>query len=271
MPRFTFPKRWRGFTLIELLVVIAIIAILIGLLVPAVQKVRAAAARTQSINNLKQIGLACHDYNDTNNTLPNNGSNTNTPPGWCWAFQILPYIEQQNIYNQALAANYLALPVKTYMCPGRNHTPGYATAKGGNFPDILGPKTDYAINMQTFQSNSAFKLQMSVITNANGTSNTVLAGEKAMDPTNYSNPLSGSWDECIYSGGYEGTGRSGEFIMKDAIGDNFPNDWGSPFDGGCPFVMCDGSVRLINYSLSGNVNFIASLNYLNTIPFSLDQ
>src|SRR5207244_7254413 len=100
----------KGFTLIELLVVIAIIAILIGLLVPAVQKVREAAARTQCQNNLHQIGIAVHAFHDVNKYLPKGviprGSGT-TPPRegpyeyWSWMAQILPHIEQGPLFNQA--------------------------------------------------------------------------------------------------------------------------------------------------------------------------
>src|SRR5262245_18457090 len=120
-----------GFTLIELLVVIAIIAILIGLLLPAVQKARDAAVRAQCTNNLKQLGLALHNFHDTNRVFPASGWTTAGPGNPAgkyvgWRALALPYIEQENLrklydFNanwwEGTNAVAASVPVKTYQCP----------------------------------------------------------------------------------------------------------------------------------------------------------
>ena len=137
------PRTRLGFTLIELLVVIAIIAILIGLLLPAVQKVREASLRIQCSNNLKQIGLAFHNFNDVHGSLPHAGFvhvPTRNPDGspaigerqfGSWAYQLLPHLEQEQLYktgfptsaSQTGAGN---APLTVYLCSADGRTPVYA-------------------------------------------------------------------------------------------------------------------------------------------------
>jgi len=269
MPRVRIQNwlRARAFTLIELLVVIAIIGILIALLLPAVQKIREAAARMSSTNNLKQLGLAAHNYANTVNRLPDNGNNTTNSVTWCWGWKLLPYVEQSPLYNSQTQG----IGVKTYLCPGRAHHPAAVTGAGSS-PQLGGPFTDYAINTVSF-GNYNTGPNLAQVSSGNGTSNTVLFGEKSIDAGFVSsNTTSSNWDECIYSGGYGGTGRGGNIIIKDAPGNGGNNNyWGSPFSGGGIFCMGDGAVRPINYSYSGTAAFTESLNYLNSVPFSLDN
>jgi len=114
-----------GFTLIELLVVIAIIAILIGLLLPAVQKVREAASRAKCTNNLKQLGLALHNHNDSVGRVPPGGCDgpwtisccdAESRLGWNWSYYILPYIEQGALYSNTTDSTHYATPVATFFC-----------------------------------------------------------------------------------------------------------------------------------------------------------
>jgi prepilin-type N-terminal cleavage/methylation domain-containing protein len=194
-----FPRSRAAFTLIELLVVIAIIAILIGLLLPAVQKVREAAIRMTCQNHVHQLGLAVHNFHDSNGTLPPFaafwGSNGNAPVSS--HYLLLPYIEQGNLANQANGNAFIdrTAVVETFLCPTDPSIPG-GRFNAGDLQGVTGADytarlsvggvyygaTNYAINAQvavaSVQSGHAFSGGMTLLGIKDGTSQTVLFAER---------------------------------------------------------------------------------------------
>jgi prepilin-type N-terminal cleavage/methylation domain-containing protein/prepilin-type processing-associated H-X9-DG protein len=181
--------RFAGFTLIELLVVIAIIGILIALLLPAVQKVREAANRTQCTNNLKQIGLAHHAYHDTfgffAGTIDTGGKSV-------YRF-ILPWIEQDNAVNVTYDN---AVPIKTFICPSRRGSSEQWSDYAAGFspqqqipsnPPPDDPDLKALLFAFSVLDNASKSLSLAQISGADGTSNTLLYAHKFVQPRNYGN------------------------------------------------------------------------------------
>jgi len=271
------PTVRRGFTLIELLVVIAIIAILVGLLMPAVQQAREAAYRTQCTNNMKQIALALHLYHDTNKSLPPSRMPREGP---AWAWVILPYLEQQNLYNlwpvgkpySAIVALKVNMAVPTYFCPSRRDpntgTSGLAFTQRNDcleFQGAPGALGDYAAsigstgtdfpltipNGPTLVPNGAFEFptgrRFADITD--GLSNTILIGEKHVPRDTFG---AYPWDCSIYDGHNPTCNtRPGGPDFPIAMS---PTDTGWKFGSYhpalCQFALCDGSVQQMLNTMS---------------------
>jgi prepilin-type N-terminal cleavage/methylation domain-containing protein len=247
----------KAFTLIELLVVIAIIAVLIGLLLPAVQKVRQSAARASSQNNIKQLVLGSHAFHDTQRYLPGNGvynnwGNPTVQDSGSWCYMILPYIEQNALYNTNWATAPAAkrnVVVKTFQDPGRSR-PGFTTVSNTG---LTGAQTDYAINClleDPVGSTSAIN-HITLPQIHDGTANTIYCGLNCIPISSWDSPNAngGSWDETWFSGGYGGSGRDNGTVLPDPLDatGNYQGNWGGPYPGGSLFGMCDGSVRTITY------------------------
>jgi prepilin-type N-terminal cleavage/methylation domain-containing protein/prepilin-type processing-associated H-X9-DG protein len=272
----------RGFTLIELLVVIAIIAILIGLLLPAVQKVREAAARMKCQNNLKQIGLALHGYHDEHNRLPPGGSGPNiggfvASPGMTgsigYMVYILPQVEQDSVFRQMnTTVNYdqppnaavapLLIPV--YQCPsGAVTDSGYISGKTHHYPGVAGPKgtnpqtgTAYNTNGGTHGGLSHHgvlgpntKVTLTGITD--GTSNTLVVGELSWKDANCYRPWTRGWDSDAMAASKNVVNALNTTPYNNS--NNF-NDvsFGSMHTGGANFLLADGSVRFVRESIDMN-------------------
>jgi prepilin-type N-terminal cleavage/methylation domain-containing protein len=265
------PRRARGFTLIELLVVIAIIAVLIGLLLPAVQKVREAASRASCQNHLKQMGLAIHNFHDANNKLP---PARIADQYATWSVFLLPYLEQDALYRtwdltrkyyDQTTFDYKA-QIVTYYCPARRGPPqlcqipeddatstmfgslgDYAVAAGDNTTDpvtasdLVGAQGSMIIGIR--KSGGVWDSRTTFNSVADGLSNTIFIGEKHVQMNQFGlvkgDRTQWNGDTANVFSRIAGPGKGIVADLNSSTNERF----GSYHQGVCQFVFGDGSVK----------------------------
>jgi prepilin-type N-terminal cleavage/methylation domain-containing protein len=276
----THSQKWaaqarKAFSLIELLVVIFIIAVLIGLLLPAVQKVREAAYSMNCKNNLKQIGLAFHSHHETHGRFPSGGWDWNEPPTYIngrpavgskqkagWGFQVLPYLDAQNVWlggnagsDQERILLAIGTPLPVFFCPTRRSPQTVEFSHPEYMNGIVARRAlcDYAASnlertgvLQPFTATRILDI-------TDGASNTLLVAEKRLNLTYLGQAQSD--DNIGYSAGWdEDTIRQTDRLpLPDYFGpvtQNALNRFGGSHSVTFNAVLADGSVRSISYGIS---------------------
>jgi prepilin-type processing-associated H-X9-DG protein/prepilin-type N-terminal cleavage/methylation domain-containing protein len=283
--------RRRGFSLIELLTVIATVGVLCALLLPAVQGAREAERRVRCGNNLRQMGIALHNYHDALGSFPmgyvaaRNQAATVTSPGWGWAALILPQLDQRPLFGSAnfslpvesmANATSRATAIGVYICPSDRDSGNYTIVRDSGSPIGVFQSNSYAacfgagleIDDVPDRGNGLF-FRNGVVRLADvrdGTGSTIAIGERGAclvktpwigAPEGGTSSLDAT--STLSAAAYGSTGRGGELVVAHAGNVNLnasgtsPDDFYSPHTGGANFLFADGSARFVKQTINLHV------------------